>query len=78
MIGAELMRFWRSCGRRRGGCWVFLQCAPSPEAVEILGWAGLDFVIIDAEHGPADLETVTNMVRGAEASRDYALSFASR
>ena len=41
---------------------------PSPEAVEILGWAGLNFVIIDAEHGPADLETVTNMVRGAEAS----------
>ena len=41
---------------------------PSPEATELLGWAGFDFVIIDAEHGPADLETVANMVRAAEAS----------
>lgn len=41
---------------------------PSPEAVELLGWAGFDFVIIDAEHGPQGPETVANMVRGAEAS----------
>ena len=40
----------------------------SPEAVELLGWAGFDFVIIDAEHGPASIETVANMVRAAEAS----------
>ena len=40
----------------------------SPEAVEILGWAGFDFVIIDAEHGPQSVETVANMVRAAEAS----------
>ena len=41
---------------------------PSPEAVELLGWAGFEFVIIDAEHGPQNLETVANMVRAAEAS----------
>lgn len=41
---------------------------PSPEAVELLGWAGFDFVIIDAEHGPQGPETVAHMVRGAEAS----------
>ena len=41
---------------------------PSPDVVELLGWAGFDFVIIDAEHGPQDLETVANMVRAAEAS----------
>ncbi len=41
---------------------------PSPEAVELLGWAGFDFVIIDAEHGPQSPETVANMVRAAEAS----------
>ncbi len=41
---------------------------PSPEAVEVLGWAGFEFVIIDAEHGPQNLETVANMVRAAEAS----------
>ena len=41
---------------------------PSPEVVELLGWAGFDFVIVDAEHGPQGLETVANMVRAAEAS----------
>ncbi len=41
---------------------------PSPEAVELLGWAGFDFVIVDAEHGPQGPETVANMVRAAEAS----------
>ena len=41
---------------------------PSAEAVELLGWAGFDFVIIDAEHGPQGPETVANMVRAAEAS----------
>lgn len=41
---------------------------PSAEAVELLGWAGFDFVIIDAEHGPQSPEMVAHMVRGAEAS----------
>ena len=40
----------------------------SPEIVEIMGYAGLDFVIIDSEHGPADNETIGNMIRAAEAS----------
>ncbi len=41
---------------------------PSPEAAELLGWTGFDFVIIDAEHGPADVETVSNMVRAVEST----------
>jgi len=41
---------------------------PSPEIVEMMGHAGLDFVIIDTEHGPADNETVGNMIRAAEAT----------
>jgi 4-hydroxy-2-oxoheptanedioate aldolase len=38
---------------------------PSAAAVEIAGLSGYDFVIIDTEHGPADIETVENMLRAA-------------
>jgi len=41
---------------------------PSPMVVEILGYSGFDFVIIDAEHGISDLETVENMIRASEVS----------
>lgn len=38
----------------------------SPEAIEIMGLAGLDFVILDMEHGPFTFETVQNLTRAAE------------
>jgi len=41
---------------------------PSPNLVEMIGYAGLDFVIIDFEHGRPDLETTENMVRACEVS----------
>ncbi|MFQ5795744.1 MAG: HpcH/HpaI aldolase/citrate lyase family protein [Candidatus Bipolaricaulia bacterium] len=37
-----------------------------PAAVEIIGHAGFDFVIIDAEHGPISMESTQNMVRAAQ------------
>src|SRR5512146_3184100 len=40
----------------------------SPSLVEILGYAGLDFVIVDAEHGLGNLESMENLVRAAEVS----------
>lgn len=40
---------------------------PSPAIVELAGYAGFDFVIIDFEHGPLGIETATNMVRAANA-----------
>ena len=40
---------------------------PSPDAVEILGFLGMDFVIIDAEHGVSDLESCEHQVRAAES-----------
>ncbi|WP_137181770.1 HpcH/HpaI aldolase/citrate lyase family protein [Roseomonas sp. AR75] len=46
---------------------------PSPATVEIAGWSGFDFVIIDTEHGPAGLETLENMLRAAAASGIAAL-----
>lgn len=41
---------------------------PSPEMVEILAGAGMDFLVADAEHGPIGPETCQQMARAAEAS----------
>lgn len=38
----------------------------SSEAVECLGYTGLDYIIIDTEHGPFDVESTMNFVRAAE------------
>lgn len=37
-----------------------------PAAIEILGYAGYDFVILDMEHGPNGLETMQGLIRAAE------------
>ncbi len=47
------------------GTWVQ---TPSPEVVEILGWSGWDFVILDLEHGPYGAESLPHLIRAAEAS----------
>jgi 4-hydroxy-2-oxoheptanedioate aldolase len=47
------------------GTWVQ---TPSPEVVEILGWSGWDFVILDLEHGPYGAEGLPHLIRAAEAS----------
>lgn len=47
------------------GCFVGF---PSPEVVEICGYAGFDFVMIDAEHGPMTTESAYHMTLAAEAS----------
>ncbi len=41
---------------------------PSPELIEILAHAGLDFVIIDTEHTSFGMETVIELVRAADAA----------
>jgi len=41
---------------------------PSPTIIEMCGFAGFDFVVIDNEHGSAGLETTENMLRAARAS----------
>lgn len=38
----------------------------SPAAVELLAYHGMDYVIIDAEHGPHDVESTANLVRAAK------------
>ena len=39
----------------------------APDVVEIFGAIGYDFVMIDGEHGPMDLDQVEHMVRAAES-----------
>lgn len=39
-----------------------------PAVAEIAGYAGLDFVIIDLEHGPGNIQTAQNLIRAAERS----------
>ena len=39
-----------------------------PAVVEIMGFAGFDFVIIDAEHGPISMQSAQNMIRAAETA----------
>ncbi len=38
----------------------------SSEMIEILGISGLDFVVLDCEHGPYSVESTTNLIRAAE------------
>lgn len=46
---------------------------PSPALVEMIAWAGFDFVIIDSEHGPIGVETIEHMVRTAQGAGMAAL-----
>lgn len=41
---------------------------PSPALVEMCGYAGFDFVIIDNEHGPASVETTEHLIRAARCA----------
>ncbi|KAA0971644.1 hypothetical protein FPY71_00445 [Aureimonas fodinaquatilis] len=39
-----------------------------PAVVEMVGYAGFDFVIIDQEHGPADKSSLESLLRAADAA----------
>jgi 4-hydroxy-2-oxoheptanedioate aldolase len=41
---------------------------PSPAIVEMCAYAGFDFVLIDNEHGAADLQTTEHMLRAARGA----------
>lgn len=47
------------------GTWNII---PSPTIVEAIGYSGFDFVVIDAEHGPINMETAENLIRAAEVA----------
>lgn len=39
--------------------------------VEAMGYSGIDFVILDQEHGPTNLETLHNHIRALKGSNTY-------
>lgn len=39
-----------------------------PAFVEATGWAGMDFVILDMEHGPISIQSMQNNIRGAQVA----------
>lgn len=52
---------------KKGDCALGVFCSiNAPSIVEILAISGLDFVVIDMEHGPINVESIENMVRSAE------------
>ena len=50
-------------GKQVLGTWLII---PSPITTDIIASVGLDFVIIDAEHGPISYETAQEMVMACE------------
>jgi 4-hydroxy-2-oxoheptanedioate aldolase len=60
----ELKRKLRQ-GRTVVGTWCML---PSPAVVDVVASSGLDFVVVDMEHGAMSFERAEEMVRAAEAN----------
>ncbi|ANY08682.1 HpcH/HpaI aldolase family protein [Pseudonocardia sp. HH130630-07] len=58
------MRARLAAGERLAGALVRMPCE---EIVEMLGVAGLDFVLIDCEHGPADVAMLRTHIAFADA-----------
>jgi 4-hydroxy-2-oxoheptanedioate aldolase len=53
--------------RKETLCGIFVM-VPSPAVVEMCGYNGFDYVILDAEHGAAGTETLEHQLRAADAS----------
>lgn len=55
-------------------CYGVISPTTDPTVCEYLGWMGLDFYIIDGEHGPITLTETTHMVRAMECAGITALA----
>jgi len=42
-----------------------------PAFIEIMGYAGLDYVVIDLEHGPNTIQTAQNLIRAAQIAEIF-------
>ena len=54
-----------AAGESAFGCSIMI---PSPQIVEMVGYGGFDWVLIDMEHGTIGLETAELMIMAAESS----------
>lgn len=67
MSHAALVRNFRESVARRVVMGPFSK-STDPAFVEIMGFAGFDFVVLDLEHGPNTVLSLQNLIRAAEAS----------
>ena len=49
----------------------FFSKTSDPAFVEVMGHAGLDYVIIDLEHGPNTIQTAQNLIRAAQVAEIF-------
>lgn len=64
---AALVRDFRESVARRVVLGPFSK-STDPAFVEIMGFAGFDFVVLDLEHGPNTVLSLQNLIQAAEAS----------
>ena len=64
MVQRHIPSGLRQPGQPCYGTWLKL---PSMEVVELVGRAGFDFVVVDMEHSPLDLETAYRLIFTAQA-----------
>lgn len=68
MVSENVIKEKLNNGKRVFGSWSSI---PSTVLTEIIAHSGLDFLVIDAEHGPLSMETAQEMVRVVQG---YALT----
>lgn len=66
MLRRNFLKEKLESGRAVLGTWVGI---PSPVVADIISSSGLDFIVIDTEHGPISFETAQNMIMSAESRR---------
>ncbi|MGP6174184.1 aldolase/citrate lyase family protein [Corynebacterium sp. A21] len=54
----------KGAARPQIGMWI---CSGSPVAAEILAGSGMDWLLIDGEHSPYGLETITDLLHATDA-----------
>ena len=62
-----------AAGRVTIGSWLTL---PHPGMAEVMAASGLDWLVLDLEHGGYDLESATDLMRGMTATRPACRAFA--
>lgn len=64
MLRDNILKNKLSAGKTVIGTWSVI---PSAVVVDVIASTGLDFIVIDAEHGPISYETAQNMVMACES-----------
>src|SRR6516225_9186519 len=69
-VPENLLKTKLLAGHQCFGIWMH---TASPEVAELLAAVGLDFVIIDQEHGPGDLREIVAAMQAIEGSGTTAM-----